>query len=138
MLEFLKTEWAKRPFWMQLVWLFCLYMALIYVPYDIFFTPVAEDEQVWFGVILYGWWAKATAPIHWIIYAAGAWGFYKMHRWMHPWAGVYVTQVAIAMFVWGFLYGTAVTTWVVGSVTGTLLLGLAIALWVSRHHFRPS
>ena len=27
---------------------------------------------------LTGWWAKATEPVHWLIYGAGAYGFWKM------------------------------------------------------------
>ena len=45
----LKAEWAKRPWWMNLIWLFCLYMTFIYMPFDMFYKPVAEDAEVWFG-----------------------------------------------------------------------------------------
>ena len=35
--------------------LFCLYMALVYMPWDIFIKPVAEDQEVWFGYMFTGW-----------------------------------------------------------------------------------
>ena len=69
---------------MNLIWLFCIYMTFIYLPYDLFFKPVAVDQEVWFGFMLTGWAAKLTAPLHWAIYAAGAYGFWKMRWWMWP------------------------------------------------------
>ena len=78
-------------------------MTFIYMPYDLFFKPVAEDEEVWFGFVLHGWEAKLTAPLHWLIYGAGAYGFWKMARWMWPFAALYTTQIAIAMLVWNLI-----------------------------------
>ncbi|HEY7291704.1 MAG TPA: hypothetical protein VH583_17840 [Vicinamibacterales bacterium] len=57
-------------------------MTFVYLPFDMFLKPVAEDREVWFGVALSGWWAKATEPIHWAIYALGAWGL-----WGRGWPG---------------------------------------------------
>ena len=37
---------------------------------------------------------------HWFVYAWGAYGFYHMKKWMWPWAGVYVLQIAFSMVVW--------------------------------------
>ena len=98
-----RSEWNKRPWWMNLMLGFCLYMTFIYMPFDLFLKPVAEDQEVWFGIMLVGWWAKATEPLHWLIYGAGAWGFWKMRAWMWPWAAVYVAQIAIGMGVWSLL-----------------------------------
>ena len=53
---------------MNLIFAFCVYMTFIYMPFDIFYKPMAEDEEVWFGFTLHGFWAKATAPLHWLIY----------------------------------------------------------------------
>ncbi len=101
--EKLKDLFVGRPIWMNLLMVFCAYMTFIYMPFDMIFKPVAEDVEVWFGYSLYGWAAKATEPIHWLIYGAGCYGFFKMKAWMWPWAGLYVFQVAIGMFVWGQL-----------------------------------
>jgi len=78
-------------------------MTFIYMPFDFFLKPVADDEEIWFGFTLTGWWAKATEPLHWLIYGLGAYGFWKMKTWMWPWASVYVAQIVIAMFVWNIL-----------------------------------
>ena len=32
------------------MWLFCLYMTCVYLPFDMFLKPVATDREVWFGV----------------------------------------------------------------------------------------
>lgn len=125
-----------RPWWMNALMLFCAYMALVYVPWDLFAKPVAEDEEVWFGIVLRGWAAKATEPLHWAIYAAGAWGFYRMRSWMWPWAAVYVAQIAIGMLVWS-LHDARSLGWWAGAIAALLFAALAVALWRARPRFGP-
>ena len=128
------TELRRRPIWMNLMWLFCLYMTFIYMPFDIFFKPVAEDVEVWFGFSLHGWWAKATEPLHWLIYGAGAWGFWRMSRWMHPLAALYVAQIAIGMFVWNLVASNGLG-WLAGAITAAIFMWPTVALWRGRRHF---
>ena len=133
----LADELRRRPWWMNVLWGFCLYMTFIYVPFDLFFKPVAADEEVWLGFVLRGWAAKLTAPLHWLIYGAGAYGFWKMSRWMWPWAALYVVQIAIAMLVWssidergqGLLWGL---------VSAAILAVPAIALWRAKGRFQSA
>ena len=99
----IKEDWSQRPWWMNLIFYFSIYMTVIYMPFDIFYKPVELDEEVWFGITLHGWYAKLTEPLHWIIYGLGAYGFWKMKSWMWPWASVYLLQVVIAMFFWNQL-----------------------------------
>lgn len=124
----------RRPWWMNLMWLFCLYMTFIYLPFDLFFKPMAVDREVWFGVPLTGFWAKATEPLHWIIYALGAWGFWRMRRWMWPWAAVYAAQIAVGMLVWNLIdpRGRGVLA---GIITALVFMVPTIALWRARRHF---
>ena len=75
-------------------------MAIIYLPFDLFFKPVSDDQEVWFGILFSGWVAKWLAIPHWFVYAWGAYGFFYMKKWMWPWAGVYVLQIAFSMVVW--------------------------------------
>ena len=96
-------DWHSRSWWMNLIFYFCLYMTFIYLPFDLFLKPVEADEEIWFGFTLTGWWAKATEPLHWLIYGLGAYGFWRMKTWMWPWASVYAAQVVIAMFIWNIL-----------------------------------
>ena len=83
---------------------FCAYMAFVYVPWDFLWKPVSRDEEVWLGIMFTGWGAKLTEPLHWAIYAAGFYGFYRMRSWMWPWAAAYVGSVALGMLVWPLLY----------------------------------
>jgi hypothetical protein len=124
---------SGRPHWINAVFVFCLYMTFVYVPFDLFWKPVEHDVEVWFGFALHGWWAKATAPLHWAIYAGGAYGFWKMKRWLHPWAALYVAQVAIGMLVWAWLDERAPA--VFGFVAFAAFGALAVALWRARERF---
>jgi len=135
MWTFLYREWARRPWWMNVAFVFCLYMAVINVPLDLIFTPVEGDEEVWFGLVLHGVWAKATEPLHFAIYAAGAYGFWNMRRWMWPWAGLYVLQIAIGTAVWNFTDPRG-SGWP-GVVVALVFLVPAIALWRARERFAP-
>jgi len=131
-----KTLLQLRPWWMNGLFAFCAYMTFIYMPFDIFYKPVADDEEVWFGYMLHGWAAKATAPIHWLIYGAGFYGFLKMKSWMHPWAALYVFQVAIGMAVWPFLYQG--TSPVIGFAIAVPFIVLGVALLRASGRFGES
>ena len=130
------AEWRRRPWWMNLMWLFCIYMTFIYLPFDLFFKPVHLDQEVWFGVVLYGWWAKLTAPLHWAIYAAGAYGFWKMRWWMWPWAAVYAAQVTFSMAVWPLLDERG-SAWA-APIAGAIFAVPTWALWRAKPRFRPA
>jgi len=132
----LRVEWRRRPWWMNLIFAFCVYMTFIYMPFDLFWKPVAQDEEVWFGVTLHGWPAKATAPLHWLIYGAGAYGFWRMRRWMWPWAAVYAAQVTISMLVWNLLDPRG-GGWLAGLVAAAVFLLPTVALWRARSQFNP-
>lgn len=144
-MEQLKALFEGRPIWMNAIMVFCAYMTFIYMPFDLFWKPVAEDEEVWFGFVLHGWWAKLTAPLHWAIYAAGFYGFLRMKSWMWPWAGAYAAQVAIGMLVWsindprgsGPIPGL-VTFAVFGTLTGALLMSHARFGWEIRFRGKES
>jgi hypothetical protein len=133
----IRSDWRSRPWWMNLIFYFCAYMALIYMPFDMFLKPVAEDEEVWFGFTLRGWWAKATEPLHWLIYAALAWGFLKMRHWMWPWAAVYAAQVVIAMFVFNIVDPRG-GGWLAGAIAAAIFAIPMVALWRAREKFSTS
>ena len=133
----LRNNFKLRPMWMNALLLFCAYMTFIYVPWDFLFKPLAEDQEVWFGILLTGWAAKATEPLHWAIYAAGTVGFWRMRPWMHPWAAVYVIQIAIGMFVWSMLDERS-RGWTGGIVVAIPFVILAVALWRARARFNAT
>lgn len=125
---------APRPWWMNLLFGFCLYMTFVYLPFDLLFKPVAGDEEVWFGFLLHGWAAKLTEPVHWAIYGAGAWGFWKMRRWMWPWAAVYASQICIGMLVWN-LRDPRGAGLAAGLVIAAIFMVPTVALWRARNRF---
>lgn len=132
-----RTQLGRRPWWMNALLAFCVYMAVVYVPFDLFYKSVATDEEVWFGYLLHGWAAKLTEPLHWAIYAAGAYGFWKMRPWMWPWAAVYSAQVSVGMLVWN-LRDARGRGWTGGLVTALVFLVPTVALWRARARFRPA
>ena len=132
-MEKLKAFFVGRPLWMNVLMVFCAYMTFIYMPFDLFYKPVEQDEEVWFGFMLHGWWAKATEPLHWLIYGAGMYGFLKMKSWMFPWAALYTFQVAISMLVWSLLYGGGNV--LVGVVAALPFVILGVMLWQARSQF---
>jgi hypothetical protein len=132
--EHLRQEWQARSWWMNLLFAFCLYMTFVYMPFDVFWKPVAADEEVWFGITLHGWAAKATAPLHWLIYGAGAYGFWKMRPWMWPWAALYAAQVSVAMLVWNLLDPRGAGL-LAGLIAAALFAVPAVALWRARPAF---
>ncbi len=134
MLAGLQKVFAGRPLYMNALFVFCAYMTFVYMPFDLFWKPVADDQEVWFGVMLAGWAAKATEPLHWAIYAAGTWGFFKMRRWMHPWASLYVAQIALGMFVWNLLDERSPGWWA-GAISCLPFAALALALLWHRSRF---
>jgi hypothetical protein len=130
----LKAEWARRPLWLNMILLFCLYMTFIYSPFDVVFKPLAEDEDVWLGVTFHGWGAKVGGLVHWLVYAALAWGIWAMRPWAWWLASLYATQVALAMLIWPLLQVDS-GSWVGALVAGGLFTVPAIALWRSRDLF---
>ncbi len=82
MRDWIRERLALRPWWMNAMMIFCAYYTFIHLPFDIFFKPLERDAEAWFGFLVYGWAAKLTAPIHGLIYGAGAYGFWRMRAWM--------------------------------------------------------
>jgi len=133
----LLTNLKSRSHWMNALMIFCGYMTFIYLPWDILLKPLAEDQEVWFGLLFTGWAAKAGGLLHWYVYGAGFWGFWKMRSWMFPWASLYTAQIAIGMFVWSFLddRGGGVAS---GLLVALPFLLLAVALWRTKQFQQPS
>ena len=50
----MKQFLAARPWWANALLAFCAYMTVIYLPFDLFFKPVSDDQEVWFGIPIFG------------------------------------------------------------------------------------
>jgi hypothetical protein len=138
MSAWLRLVFSGRPAWMNALMVFCFYMAIVYVPWDFFMKPAAHDEEVWFGVLLHGGWAKLTEPLHWAIYTAGAYGFLRMRPWMHPWAAVYTAQIAIGMLIWPLLYVEGFKSVPFAAVSFAAFAYLTRVLWRAEPLFTAS
>jgi hypothetical protein len=138
MRDWFREQLGRRPAWMNALLGFCVWMAFVYVPWDFFVKPVAEDAEAWFGFLLRGWAAKATEPIHFAIYAAGAYGFWRMRPWMWPWASLYTAQVAIGMAVWPVMHFGGARGVLLAVASVVPFTALTIALWRARTIFQAA
>lgn len=139
--DWLRDIFRDRPWWMNALMVFSAYMAFVYVPWDIFWKPLAEDREVWFGITFSGWWAKLTALAHWFVYAAASYGLRRRRPWVATWGAAYAAQVAFGMLVWNVLKFGSFLGWFVGLIAALPFAGIALALWNSRDYFtakRPS
>jgi len=78
---------------------FCAATVVVLVSRDLL-IPEVRDVEVWFGIELRGSLALWTAPLHWLLFAAGAWGYWRAEPWIWPWASLYVFQIAFGHLVW--------------------------------------
>jgi hypothetical protein len=79
--------------------LFCAATVVFLVPRDLFFAET-RDVEVWLGFEARGTAALLTAPLHWSIFALGAWGFWSCRPWALPAGAAYVFYVAVSHLVW--------------------------------------
>jgi hypothetical protein len=79
--------------------LFCGATVAVTMPSDLF-VPAARDTEVWGGFEVHGLAAILSAPLHWTIYALGAWAFWTQRRWAPTAAVAYVFYVALCHLVW--------------------------------------
>jgi short-subunit dehydrogenase len=135
MKNWLRDVFRDRPTWMNAVMVFCGFMTFVYLPWDIFYKPVAQDQEVWFGILFTGWSAKAMAIPHWFVYGAGVYGFRRRRPWMSTWGGVYLGQVAFGMWVWSIVEYGGLTGWILGLLPAVPFVLLALAMWNARDYF---
>jgi short-subunit dehydrogenase len=137
MREWLYDVFRERPWWMSATMVFCAFMAFVYMPWDFFLKPMAEDQEVWFGILFQGFWAKVFAIPHWFVYAAAVYGFRRRRPWMGFWAPAYVGQVAFGMYLWTAIQTGGLSGIFVGLFPALPFIGLTYAFWTSRDYFAP-
>lgn len=123
---------------MNALMLFAAYQVFVYSPFDLLLKPLSEDKDVWFGLMLTGWGAKAGGLLHLVVYAVGLYGFWRMRPWVRPWSALYVAQMAVAMLVWAVVYVGGFKGFLMGIVSAAFFAVLALALWRSREVFERS
>jgi len=135
--EWLRDIFRDRPIWMNALLVFSAWMAFVYVPWDIFWKPVADDREVWFGILFSGWSAKLMALPHWLVYGAAVYGFRRRRPWMRPWGAAYSAQVAFSIFVWSAVHLGGVLGFLAGIVSAIPFGLVAWGFWNAREHFEP-
>ena len=101
---------------------------VVFLAWRDLFVPHVRDVEVWGGFELHGAAAHTTAPLHWLIFAVGAWGFWRARPWIVPAAAAYTFYVALSHLVWseaspngnGWLVGLAQAAAI--SLPGLMLL----------------
>jgi hypothetical protein len=135
MSDWLRDIFHDRPWWMNLLLVFSGWMAFVYVPWDLFWKPVAADQEVWFGILFTGWAAKVMALPHWFVYGAAVYGFRRRRPWMRFWGTAYAAQVAFGMFVWSVAHVGGVLGFFGGLVSAIPFALVAFGFWSSGDHF---
>ena len=79
--------------------IFCAGTAVFLAWRDVF-VPHVRDVEVWFGFEVHGTAARLTAPLHWAIFAVGAWAFWRARPWIARAAAAYLFYVALSHLVW--------------------------------------
>jgi len=90
---------APRPWWATALAAFCAATVVFLAVRDLT-IPAVRDTDVCLGFEVHGWVARLTAPLHWALYALGAWGYWRCRPWVWPWASVYAFHVAVSHLVW--------------------------------------
>jgi hypothetical protein len=89
--------------------------------------PRTRDVEVWFGFEVRGWAAILTAPLHWAVFALGAWAFWTGRRWIVPWAAGYLFYAAASHLVWSEV-GAGGRGWPIGLAQAAAITLLGVLL----------
>jgi hypothetical protein len=103
---------------MTMLALFCLGSVVFLVTRDLF-LPHVRDVEVWFGFEVRGALALLTAPMHWALFLAGAWGFWFRRPWIVPCAAAYSFYIAFCHLVWNQVSPNG-SGWLAGIVEAVL------------------
>ena len=125
----------RRPFWMNVVFLFCVYMTFVYLPWDVFIKPISQDEEVWFGILFYGWMAKVGGVVHWIVYASLTYGLWHMKSWARLLIIAYLLQVAWSMVFWALLRDDPTPVWL-NLILAMIFLFFSVLFYRQKSRFK--
>ena len=113
---------------------FCLATVVFLVVRDLFVPEIAGVE-VWFGIEVRGAAARLSAPLHWAIFAVGAWGFATRRVGTFLVAAVYAFYVAGSHLVWNGISPNG-GGWTAGVVQGVFLALPGLGLLYGHRVFR--
>jgi hypothetical protein len=125
------TSARRRPGWLTVLAVICAATVVVSIVRDLF-LPASREVEVWLGFEIHGPLAYATAPIHWAIFAAGAWAFWTGRMAAVPIAAGYLVYAGISHLVWSEAspHGRG---WPIGLVQALLLSWLGWVLLQLRN-----
>lgn len=110
---------------------FCAASVAFLASRDLFLAHT-RDVEVWFGFEVRGTAALLTAPLHWVIFLVGAWGFWSMRPWVLPCAAGYTFYIAFCHLVWNEVSPNG-SGWLAGIAESVAFSGLgALFLYAQR------
>jgi hypothetical protein len=127
-------EMVPRPWWMTVLAVFCLASVTFLVPRDLFLAHT-KDVEVWFGFEVRGTPALLTAPVHWTIFLAGAWGFWFQRPWILPAATAYSFYIAFCHLVWNQVSPKG-SGWLAGGAQTAAFSVPGVLLWYAQRRTR--
>ena len=125
------TPARLRPGWLTVLAVLCAVTLVVSIVRDLF-LPASRDVEVWLGFEVHGALAYATAPIHWAIFAAGAWAFWTGRMAAVPIAAGYLVYAGISHLIWSEAspHGRG---WPIGLVQALLISSLGWVLLQLRN-----
>lgn len=90
---------SSRRRWEIALAVFCAGTVVFLVTRDLM-LPRVQAVEVWLGIEVHGFWARATAPLHWALFAVGAWAFARGRAWIWPASSLYAVYVGISHLIW--------------------------------------
>lgn len=108
--------------------LFCAATVLFLAARDLL-VPEIRNVEVWGGFELRGRAAQLSAPLHWAIFAFGAWAAWRAKPWIWTAAAAYVFYVAASHLVWSEASPNG-RGWPMGLLQAAGISG--IGLWLLR------
>jgi hypothetical protein len=119
--------------------IFCFATVAFLVPRDLLIAHT-RDVEVWFGFEVHGAAARLTAPLHWALFLAGAWGFWRNRPWVVPAAAAYAFYIAFSHIVWSEASPNG-RGWPIGLAQALVLCVPGVLLWrvhrITRGKQRP-
>ncbi len=78
----------------------CCAATVVFLAARDLFVPRVRDVEVWLGFEVHGAAARWSAPLHWAIFAFGAWAFWRAKRWAPRAAAIYALYIALSHVIW--------------------------------------
>lgn len=106
---------------------FCAGTVLFLAARDLW-LPEVRDVEVWCGFEVRGAAARLTAPLHWALFAAGAWAAWRAKPWIWSAAAAYALYVALSHLVWNLAspHGAGLA---MGLLQAAGFAAVALGLW---------